>query len=230
MFLTAQRRFSQGLTVQANYTWSHCINTGTQQLISVPIIAGISPIPARAGLRGNCISLEEDRRQNFNLSTVYALPQYSNHALRLLVSGWQIAGIVRALSGDYFSLASGVDQALSGTDDERPQQVLTNVFAPHRSISQWLNPAAFAQPALGTYGNMGPGTVNGPGFFGIDMNLTRRFQVRERQALEVRGEAFNILNHVNPLDPVTTLTSGAFGQIQTANDPRILQLALKYVF
>lgn len=230
LFLTAQRRLSHGLTVQANYTWSHCINTGTQQLISVPIIAGISPIPARAGLRGNCNTLEEDRRQNFNLSTVYLLPQYSNNIARVLASGWQVAGIVRVLSGDYFSLSSGVDQALSGTDDERPQQVLTNVFAPHRSINQWLNPAAFAQPALGTYGNMGPGTVEGPGFFGIDVNVTRRFTVHERQALEVRGEAFNVLNHVNPLDPVTTLSSSTFGQIQAANDPRILQLALKYVF
>jgi hypothetical protein len=230
LFLTAQRRISRGLTVQANYTYSHCINTGTQQLISVPIIAGISPVASRAGLRGNCISLEEDRRQNFNLSTVYSMPQYSNHAMRLVASGWQVAGIVKVLSGDYFSLGSGLDQALSGTDDERPQQVLPNVYAPNKSISQWLNPAAFAQPALGTYGNMGPGTVRGPGFFGIDLNLTRRFQIHERQALEVRGEVFNILNHVNPLDPVTTLSSSTFGQIQAANDPRIFQLALKYVF
>ena len=53
---------------------------------------------------------------------------------------------------------------------------------------------------------------------------------REKQVLEFRVEAFNVLNHVNFLDPVATLTSSAFGQIQTANDPRILQFALKYVF
>ena len=58
----------------------------------------------------------------------------------------------------------------------------------------------------------------------------RKFQIRERHTMEIRGEAFNVLNHVNPLDPVTTLTSSTFGQIQAANDPRILQLALKYVF
>ena len=90
--------------------------------------------------------------------------------------------------------------------------------------------SSFAQPALGTYGNMGPGTIRGPGFFGIDTSVTRKFQIRERQTLEVRGEAFNVVNHVNPLDPVTTLTSSTFGQIQAANDPRILQLAMKYVF
>jgi hypothetical protein len=230
LFLTAQRRVSRGLTVQANYTWSHCINTGTQQLISVPVIAGIHPVLSRAGLRGNCSILEPDRRHNFNLSTVYAMPEYSNHTLRLLASGWQISGIVRVLSGDHFSLAAGVDQALTATDDERPQQVLSSVYAPHKSIQQWLNPAAFAQPTLGTYGNMSPGTIVGPGFFGIDMNLTRKFRVLEKQALEVRGEAFNVLNHVNPLDPVTNFSSSTFGQIQVASDPRILQLALKYVF
>jgi hypothetical protein len=134
------------------------------------------------------------------------------------------------LSGDFFSAGAGVDQALSGTNDQRPQQVLPNVYAPNKNINQWLNPAAFASPATGTYGNMGPGTLQGPGFFGIDTSVTRRFHIHERHTFEVRGEAFNVLNHVNPLDPVTTLTSSTFGKIQAASDPRILQLALKYVF
>jgi hypothetical protein len=77
---------------------------------------------------------------------------------------------------------------------------------------------------------MNPGTIKGPGFFGIDVNVTRKFPIREGQVLEVRGEAFNVLNHVNPFDPASTLTSSTFGQIQGANDPRILQLAMKYVF
>jgi hypothetical protein len=229
LFLTATHRVGRGLTVIGNYTWSHCIDTGTSQLIGTPIIAGISPIAAREDLRGNCSQLEEDRRHNFNLTTVYALPQYSNRALRILASGWQVAGIVSVLSGDSFSALAGIDQALSGTDDERPQQVLANPYAANKGV-QWLNPAAFAQPATGTYGNMGPATLEGPGFFGINVNVTRRFQIREKQTLEFRAEAFNVLNHVNFLDPVATLTSSAFGQIQTANDPRILQLALKYLF
>jgi hypothetical protein len=230
LFLTAQRRVASGLVVQANYTWSHCINTGTQQLIAIPIIAGTHSVQSRAGLRGNCANLEQDRRHNFNLSTVYSVPRYSNHTLRVLATGWQASGIVRILSGDYFSVGAGVDQALTGTDDQRAQQVLSNPFAANKNIRQWLNPAAFAQPATGTYGNMGPGTILGPGFFGIDIGLTRRFAIWERHALEVRGEAFNILNHVNPRDPVSTFSSGTFGQIQAANDPRILQVALKYVF
>jgi hypothetical protein len=230
LFLTVQRNVGTGFILQGNYTYSHCINTGTQQLISIPIIAGISPVPAREGLRGNCSILEVDRRHNFNLSAVYLTPKLSNRSLRLVASGWQVSGIVRVLSGDSFSSNAGVDQALSGTNDQRPQQVLPSVYAPNKNIRQWLNPAAFGQPAVGTYGNMGPGTLQGPGFFGIDASLMRKFQFRERHTLEVRGEAFNVLNHVNPLDPVGTLTSSTFGQIQAANDPRILQLALKYLF
>ncbi|PWT97987.1 MAG: TonB-dependent receptor [Terriglobia bacterium] len=230
LFLTAQRHVGRGMTVQGNYTWSHCINTGTQQLISIPIIAGIHPIASRAGLRGNCAILEQDRRHNFNLTTVYSTPQFSDKTVRLLASGWQISGIVRVLSGDYFSARAGVDQALSGTDDQRTQQISSDVYAAHKSIQQWLNPLAFAQPALGTYGNMAPSTLLGPGYFGIDVSVTRKFKFDERHSLDVRGEAFNVLNHVNPLDPVNTLTSSTFGQIQAANDPRIIQLALKFNF
>ena len=125
---------------------------------------------------------------------------------------------------------SGVDQALTATDDQRANQALPDAYAANKNIRQWLNPAAFAQPALGTYGNMNPGTVRAPGFFGIDTSVTRRFNLTERQSFELRGEAFNILNHVNPGQPVSTFSSSTFGQIQSASDPRILQMALKLIF
>jgi hypothetical protein len=228
LFLTATHRVGRGLTVIANYTWSHCIDEGTSQIIGAPSVAGLTPVRSQA-LRGDCVTLEPDRRQNFNLTTVYATPRYSNKTLRLLASDWQLSGIVRVLTGDHFSAAAGVDDALSGSADQRPQQVLGNPYAANKGI-QWLSPAAFAQPATGTYANMTPGTLVGPGFFGIDVNMTRSFRIREKQVLEFRAEAFNVLNHVNLLDPVATLTSSAFGKIQTANDPRVLQLALKFVF
>jgi len=231
LLLTAQHRLSKGLTVQANYTWSHCIDTGTNQIFN----AGGSDAPyteqrLRAN-RGNCAGLEVDRRHNFNLSTVYATPRFANEIARKLATGWQVSTIVKVLSGDYFSVSSGIDSALAGISaDERANQVLADVYAPNKGINRYLNPSAFGAAATGKYGNLGPNNIEGPGFFGIDMGLARRFQVRERQALEVRGEAFNVLNHVNPLDPVTTLTSTTFGTIQAASDPRSLQLALKYMF
>jgi hypothetical protein len=227
MLLTVQHRMSKGLTVQGNYTWSHCINTGTNQLIMTT--GGY--IPERRGAnRGNCAGLEVDRRHNLNVSTVYALPRFANSTLRLLASGWQVSGIVKVLTGTYLTVSSGLDNALSATNDQTPDQILASPYAANKSINSWLNPAAFVQPAVGTYGNMGIRNVVGPGFIGIDMGLTRKFAVRERQSIEFRAEAFNIPNHLNPGNPVTTLTNSNFGKIQSANDPRILQLALKYVF
>ena len=62
------------------------------------------------------------------------------------------------------------------------------------------------------------------------MGLSRLFQVREHQKIELRGEAFNVLNRLNANNPTATTNSGVFGKITTAADPRILQVALKYVF
>ena len=62
------------------------------------------------------------------------------------------------------------------------------------------------------------------------MALSRIFAVREAQKLEFRAEAFNVPNHMNPSNPVMALNNTVFGKIQAAADPRILQLALKYVF
>ena len=233
LLTSVQHRLGNGLVVQANYTWSHCINTGTTQIFGAGGSDAAYTAARLSANRGNCVGLEPDRRHNFNLSTVYALPRFSNNIARLLATGWQITGIIRVLSGDHFSITSGIDTSLTGiTADQRPNQVLADVYAPAggSNPNQYLNPAAFAQAVTGTYGNMGPASIRGPGFFGIDTGLSRRFPIWEKRSLEFRAEAFNVLNHVNPLDPVLTLTSSTFGQIQAANDPRILQLALKFLF
>jgi hypothetical protein len=93
-----------------------------------------------------------------------------------------------------------------------------------------LNPKAFAQPALGTLSNLGPRNVVGPNTWQFDTALSRVFQVRESQRLEVRFEAYNVTNSLRPGNPNTNFNSGTFGQITTALDPRILQFAAKYVF
>ena len=163
------------------------------------------------------------------MSTVYEMPRFSNPTLRVLGSGWKVSGIVRLLSGGYLNVLSGIDRALqSGT--QRPNLVLLDVYTPNRSYDQYLNPAAFAQPALGTFGNIGSFNIKGPGRITINMGLTRIFQVREKQSVEFRAEAFNLPNRLNAGDPNITLSDANFGRILSADDPRIMQFALKYVF
>src|SRR5262249_5639711 len=107
--------------------------------------------------------------------------------------------------------------------------VLVNAYG-DRSYNFYLNPAAFAQPPNGTFGNLGISNIVGPGSLGVDLSLSRVFRIREKQSVEFRAEAFNVPNHTSLGAPTTNLSSNTFGKINTASDPRILQFALKYVF
>ena len=70
----------------------------------------------------------------------------------------------------------------------------------------------------------------GPGVFQLDVALTRTFPVREHQTLQLRADAFNLPNHLNPGNPTAAINSPTFGRILSAADPRIMQAALKFVF
>jgi len=234
LLLSVQRRRSNGITVQGNYTWSHCIDDGTNP--SFNNMGG--DLPERRKLdRGNCAS---DRRHNVNVSAVYETPRFSNATLRALSTGWRVSGILGVLSGNYLTVTSGLDNALTATfsnmsslnpkEDQRPNLVLLDPYAPNKNVNQWLNAAAFAQPAIGTFGNLGSSNILGPASITINMGLTRTFKVRENRSIDFRAEAFNVLNRVNPGIPGTILTNSNFGKITSAADPRILQLALKYLF
>ncbi len=109
----------------------------------------------------------------------------------------------------------------------------------------YLNKAAFAIPELGTYGNMAYGTVQGPGLIQLNMALSRTFPIGEKRSIQLRGEAFNLPNHLNPLIPDANrnLNSALFGVANadqngiagqiggvTSGDYRVIQLALKLVF
>ena len=77
---------------------------------------------------------------------------------------------------------------------------------------------------------MGAANIQGPLYWQFDTSLSRAFRIREGQQLEVRGEAFNLLNGVRKGPPIVNFNAGNFGQITTALDPRIMQFAFKYVF
>jgi hypothetical protein len=161
-------------------------------------------------------------------------PRFNNNALRIVATGWRLSGIYRIASGAPLTVTTSIDRQLSGTSNQRPNQLMLDAYG-DGSLANFLNPKAFALPALSTLGNMSPFTVRGPNLWGLDIALSRVFAIRERQSLEVRGEAFNLTNSLHPGNPNTVLNQNTFGRILatapgSAGDPRIMQFAMKYVF
>src|SRR5205085_379221 len=147
-------------------------------------------------------------------------------------SNWRLSSSYRVLSGSFMTVSAGVDRQLSGAGGgtQRADRVLSNPQCDSPNPSCWFNPAAFVTPALGTLGNAGRASNLGPGFWEIDAALSRIFRVHEGMSVEARAEAFNLTNSFRPGIPVTAINNQNFGKILTALDPRIMQLALKFVF
>ncbi len=228
LLLSLQRRAARGVNIGGNYTWSHCLGNAPTGLATGQDSPGYLDPNNRDFDRGNC---ESDRRHIFNLTAVASTPQFANPTLRLLATGWRVSGIYRRSTGSYLTLTTGLDRLLSGAAaNQRPNQVLDNPYGDRESTRNYLNPNAFAQPALGTMGNMRPANIEGPGTWQFDMALSRVFQPRENQRLEFRAEAFNVTNSLIRGNPITNLNQNIFGQINSSLDARIMQFALKYTF
>ena len=237
MVISAQKRFSH-INVNGNYTWSHCIGDVTQASTVGGVNAGPLDPNNRRFDRGNCQTptldgtQAVDRRHIANFTAVLEAPHYSGGgALRAVTSDWRLSTSYRVLSGAYQTVTTGIDRQLTGyTAIERPNQVLADPLCEHPNPGCWINLAAFQQPALGTLGNLGRSNIRGPGFFEINTAVSRIFRVAEGKTFELRGEAFNLTNSYRAGPVTTNLSSTQFGQILTAQDPRIIQLAGKFVF
>jgi hypothetical protein len=235
--LTVQKRLSKGVTFTGTYTYSHCISDVQDQQTSV---SGVAAIPGnRRAYRNNCIGI--DVRHNFILNLVATTPKFANKWARVFGSNWQIAPIFNYRSAQYFTITSGTDRALTNATGQTGNLVLPNsVYAANPTVSQLLNPAAFAIPALGTYGNLPDNDIKGPHIIQLNMAFSRIFPVRERMSFQIRAEAFNLPNLLNGAVPSGALNSPLFGKVTTdisgnngltnSGDPRIIQLVGKFVF
>jgi hypothetical protein len=171
---------------------------------------------------------------------VLQTPRFSSGALRRIGSDWQLSPIMKIRSAQFFTVTTGVDNALSGQGNQVPNLAPgVSPYSSNKRVDGWLNPAAFVAPAPGTYGDLGRYNLEGPGVFQFDVALSRSFAIQEGKTVQLRAEAFNVLNHPSFSTPVATLNSGSFGKIQSdisgtsglsAGNPRILQFALKLVF
>jgi hypothetical protein len=241
VLLSAQKRAANGLSANANYTWSTCEGTAQSNTGGNPLNVGTGYTRPQSLLNPPANSKEVfdldkgpctlSPTHIFNLTATAETPRFNSTAARVLASGWRLSGIFRASSGNALRIVTGIDRTLDGltTATQRVNQVLDNVYG-DKTLNNWFNPAAFAQPAIGTYGNSGNNAYLGPGSRSIDLALVRLFRLAGTRRIEARVEAFNALNWLRPGNPNTTLSSATFGQILTAADPRIMQFGLKYQF
>ena len=238
--LQVQRRSAGGIATSANYTISKCeglisqgqapLNVATGYMKPVSLINPPSDAERQAIFdedKGRCGTW---RKHIFNLSASVETPTFGSPVVRALASGWRLAGIFRANSGSPLTVTTGTDRALSGiqTTTQRPDQLLDNPYGDN--ALNWLNPRAFAQPALGTYGNSVRNAYDGPGRKVVDLALVRSFRFGNGQRVEARVEAFNAFNWFLLENPNTTLSAATFGRVTSSGDPRIMQFALKYEF
>jgi len=224
--LSLDRRFTRGLLFQMNYMWSHGItdaSNGAGESVALQNMA------CRACDRS---STSIDVRHNMTANFIYALPFGPGKALLAsgpaaqVFGGWSLSGIVTARSGLPVNITmtrkSG-DLLDGNSSNQRPDRVPgVSIYAANQTISNWFNPAAFALPAKGTWGNLGRYIANGPGMYEIDSTLQKRFRITEALALNFRASAYNLFNHPvykNPSSGIGSLignppaVSGSFGQI-----------------
>jgi hypothetical protein len=223
LLLAANHRFSRNFSALANYTLSHCLNQGEANQDIVNMYQDASN---RRAEWGNCA---QDRRHIFNLSVVAQSPKFGSKWIQQLAGNWQVSSIFNYQSGAWLSVTDGTDVSLTGLGADRPN-VTGDWNLSNPSITRWFNTSVFTKQAAGTFGNAGKNVVLGPSGWNLDTGIWRTFPIRERVKLDTRFEAFNVLNHTRFNVPVVALNAGNFGQITSARDPRILQVAMKLTF
>ncbi len=237
---TLEQRVTNGLSVTANYAWSHSINNLPLESEITDQATGQSYVyPVYFP---NFKSLDTgppdfDRTNVFSGSYIWTLPRLTegNGALKAVLNGWQTTGIFQVQSGEPLTIGAGQDISKTNLNEDRAQFSGGQAYGsgackPNSACKDYLTPSVFALPATGTFGNVVKGSFRGPGYFDWDAGLIRSFPLHESTSLDFRAEYFNLLNRTNFLNPVTSVSSADFGGITSANDPRIAQLSLKLLF
>lgn len=233
--LTGERRLTRGLSLLANFTWSHALND-----------FGPNGQPGAAGTNScSCGRYFDygpdagDVNKIARISGSYTLPEVHWKGIAgLAANGWSLTGSTNWQTGFPFTIFSDDDNSFSAMGADRADLVSPDVnsavLSTSRShtqqISEWFNTADFVPNAIGTFGNSGKNTLRGPRSFDTDAALLKDTAVNERVTLQFRAEFYNVFNNTNFGMPDGGLTDSSFGQITSASSPRILQMALKAVF
>jgi hypothetical protein len=189
-------------TSQFTYTWAHAFDDMTAYRGAVPQNSFF--------IQGDYGNSDFDTRHNFTALLNYDLPSASH--FKPLLGGWQLSSLLSFHTGQPFNVTTSTDT--TGTDEgvQRPNLV----GKPHAGLShafsktgvQWVNPAAFAQPAPGTYGNLPRNYLYGPGFADVDFSVIKNTKITERINAQFRVELYNLFNRTNLAPPSGGLGSG----------------------
>lgn len=231
-----QQRLHKGFAATLNYTYGHSIDDSSAVRNTVPTNSY-----DLAFQRG---SSSFDVRQMFTGFISFEVPQLAKFAPRL-TRGWQLNSLLTFSTGQPVNILAGSNVSGTGENQDRVNLV-GNPFAnvpvlTGTTAAQYLNPAAFAKPAAGSFGNIGRDAIYGPGFASVDFSVFKTTRITERISVEFRAEIFNLLNRANWANPNATLSSSSFGELtQTLNggsapglgfgEPRNTQLALKLIW
>ena len=245
-----RKRFSHGLAFLASYTYSKALDDSSSFNLTG---SASKPVAGENDLAQNPFDLAAERgpslfdaRHRFVFSYQWGLPffQHSGGLSQAVLGGWQLNGIVTAMSGTPFTIFDSTDVSnqggapeITGFSANRPNVVAgQNPNSGPKTTSAWLNAAAFEQvipdpnSPIQQFGNAGRNIGVGPRYSNWDFSIFKNFRVTESKDIQFRAEFFNILNHPNFRLPDSDISSPTFNQIQAALDPRVVQLALKFLF
>jgi hypothetical protein len=247
------KRLNHGLEFLASYTWSRNLDqtsgSSGSQVYELWLVTNDQTNP-----RHSYGPTDFDRTQRGVLTLVYNVPQVHNlpALMRHTLADWQMSGLFVAQSGTPITILDYSAGAVYGNYpfENRAQLSGMNPSTPgslfNRVLGSYLNAAAFTSapeapygtgPSDTDFGNSGVGLVRGPGQRNIDMACERAIPISESQSIHMRVELFNLANTPNFANPGSNpnpnniVGTPSFGIItNTSNNPRIIQLALKYQF
>jgi hypothetical protein len=256
LVVSVNRRFHQGLFLAGNYMYSHALNDGSVGAGDADAAQNVACFAC------DYASSDFDARNSGTFGAVYELPfgrgrQYLNNStpIDLLAGGWSVNTQLSARAGFPVNVTlsrSSTELPDGNNVDQRPNRVPgVPLYLGSRSISHWINPAAFSLPAVGTWGNAGRNLLTGPPLWQDDSAVEKNFRLTERNNVIFRAEAFNIFNRaqyglpssslsVTTKSGVRTLTvPSSFGAItSTVNSaglvgtgtPRVLEFSLRITY
>jgi hypothetical protein len=227
-----------GLSSTFNYTWSHSLDDMTVYRSRLP--------QDSTNLKGDYGNSDYDTRNNFNGAVFYDVPRLGKGP-EWAVTGWQINGAVSFRGGLPFNIATSSDNSGTGEKYQRPNIVGKPFAGVSHSIVgtssiQWINAAAFATPAPGTWGNLRRNQIFGPGYGDIDLSVFKNTKIYEGVTLQLRAEMFNLYNRNNYAQPNGTFGSSSFGKVSDTTgdangspgigpgEPFNTQIAAKIIF